>query len=290
MNNRDDRELCSTLIERILERGFPRSVVLATERGFPKEKGPWFFQLHDHPRLSICLSGRGSYRIIRNGVLTTVVLQKGDAIVASEGCIMASHPEARYLSFGLVFSSEMTRFLLAKRTPDSVGGKHRFLFGYHSSALIDDEIHWYFRTIEKASQRETDERYVARLIGLILLRARDISLREMTTPEIRSANFTWKAAKEYVDENLHRPLSREEIAEFLRIHPTHVSRLFRQFAGSSLRDYLMSARMEKARELLRNPSLRISEVAQACGIPDSNYFSRLFRRENGLPPTKSRDP
>lgn len=288
MKDRDERALVGRLIDRILERGFPRAVVLAHERGLPKETGPWAFQLYDHPRLSICLSRKGSYRILRNGVLTTVVLRKGDVIVVSPGCLMASHPEARYLSFGLVFSSEMTRFLLAKRTPNSVGGKHRFLFGHHSSALMDEEMHWCFKTIEKASQREADERYVAHLVGLILLRAQDLSLRAMAASEVRSGSFTWKAAKEYVDENLHRPLSREEIAEFLRIHPNHVSKLFRQFGGSSLREYLMRARMIKARELLKHPSLRISEIAEACGIPDPNYFSRCFRRENGYSPRESR--
>ncbi|HEY1081134.1 MAG TPA: AraC family transcriptional regulator, partial [Prosthecobacter sp.] len=285
MKGRDERAQVAGLIDQILQRGFPRSVVLADERGFPKGKGPWAFQLYDHSRLSICLSRRGTYRILRNGVLTTVVLQRGDALVVSPGCLMASHPEARYLSFGLVFSAEMTRFLLAKRTPNSVGGRHRFLFAHHSSALMDEEIHWCFKTIEKACQREADPRYAAQLVGLVLLRAKDLSLSQKAMAEVRSGSFTWKAAKEYVDENLHRPLSREEIAEFLRIHPNHVSKLFRQFGGSSLRDYLMRARMEKARGLLLHPALRISEIAESCGIPDPNYFSRCFRKEHGYSPT-----
>lgn len=281
-----EKEQLLAVLDRVLERKYPRSVVLAAERGLP-EGGSGLYQLHDYPRLSICLSNTGRYRILRDGAVVTVTLKKGDAIVVSPGCLMKSHSEAKYLAFGLVFSPEATRYLLAKRNPASGGGIHRFLLAHHGPELIDEEIRHYFRVIEKAALREADPRYAVGLVELILLRARDMC-RSVAGRSLPSGMFTWKAASEYVNENLHLPIGRKDVAGFLRIHPNHVSRLFARFAGESFSGYLMKARMVRAKVLLQNPVLRIGDIACACGIPDANYFSRCFRKEFGGSPRGSR--
>ena len=288
VKEKQKKEQILAVIDRVLGRGYPRQVILAAERGLPTGGATGHFMLHDYPRVSICLSRTGSYRIMRGGVVVPVTLSKGDAIVVNPGCIMGSHPEGKYLAFGLVFMPEMTRYLLAKRMPASVGGIHRFVLAHHGPEVMDEEIRYYFRTIEKAAERNAESRYAAGLLKLILLRAREMCLAPAVTPLYSNGRFTWQAAKAYVDENLHLPLGRNDVAEFLRIHPNHVSRLFARFADASFSAYLTKARMTKARGLLLDPSLRIGEVACACGLPDANYFSRCFRKEFGVSPRDSR--
>ncbi|RYD27311.1 MAG: AraC family transcriptional regulator [Verrucomicrobiaceae bacterium] len=288
MRERETKEQILRLLDRVLEKGYPREVLLAAERGLPRDGQGAGFMLHECPRLSICLSDTGSYRILREGVLVPVTLKKGDALVVNPGCAMGSHPEGKYLAFGLVFMPEMTRYLLAKRTPASAGGSHRFLLAHHGQEVIDEEIHQYFRTIARAAGRGADPRYSARLVELVLLRVREMFLSAASGPGHPGGMFTWKAAKEYIHENLHLPLGRDNVAEFLRIHPNHVSRLFNRYAETSFSTYLMQARMARARVLLREPSMRICEVAAACGLPDTNYFTRCFRKEFGRTPRESR--
>ena len=49
-------------------------------------------------------------------------------------------------------------------------------------------------------------------------------------------------------------------------------------------EYLLNLRMQEARQLLRITSLRIYEVADACGYPNVIYFSRVFAKSNGMTP------
>lgn len=71
-------------------------------------------------------------------------------------------------------------------------------------------------------------------------------------------------------------------------HPDHLTRLSRKHWGQSLVEWLSDRRLERARELLSEPNLRISEVAHRCGFKDALYFSRLFRRRCGCSPSQFR--
>jgi AraC-like DNA-binding protein len=69
-------------------------------------------------------------------------------------------------------------------------------------------------------------------------------------------------------------------------------RHFREVTGTSPADYLIRARIRKARNLLDfgHPGLSITEIAFRCGFNDSNYFARQFRRVTGTSPRNYRTP
>ncbi len=79
-----------------------------------------------------------------------------------------------------------------------------------------------------------------------------------------------------------------QLAARLRITPNHLTKLFRQKLGMSALDYMLNLRLQLARELLRENSLNIQEIAQKSGFADANYFTRIFRRRHGLTPTSFR--
>ena len=64
--------------------------------------------------------------------------------------------------------------------------------------------------------------------------------------------------------------------------------LFSQQSGFTLSAYLTQARMGRAAALLSDPSVRIADVAYAVGFEDPNYFSRVFRKFHGKPPSHFR--
>jgi len=84
------------------------------------------------------------------------------------------------------------------------------------------------------------------------------------------------------------PLSRESVAALFTISPNHLSRLFSQHGTMSFVDYVRWVRMAKARTILQKYHLPVGEVAKRCGYADSDYFSRLFRRQFGLTPGEYR--
>ena len=58
--------------------------------------------------------------------------------------------------------------------------------------------------------------------------------------------------------------------------------------GQTLTDYVNSRRVEQAAAMLRSGTLQVQTVAQYCGIPDVNYFSKLFKRYTGVSPKEFR--
>lgn len=87
-----------------------------------------------------------------------------------------------------------------------------------------------------------------------------------------------------VNRNPGMPFSVSEIASAARMTPNHFSTLFRQCKGQSFLEYLTDRRIDLAKELLRNLTLNIGEVASRCGYADPGYFARIFKQKTGVTP------
>ena len=79
-------------------------------------------------------------------------------------------------------------------------------------------------------------------------------------------------------------LSVESLAQQLGCTPDHLSRCFRAETGMPVMAYLREQRLSRAKDLLQDPKLNISEIAWACGFSSLNYFVRVFRQTTGRPP------
>jgi len=93
-----------------------------------------------------------------------------------------------------------------------------------------------------------------------------------------------QSAKEFIRDNLHKPVMLADIAAHLGVSAYHLSHLFSETSGFTLSSYLVNARMEKAAALLADPAMRVSEVASEVGFEDPNYFCKAFRRHFGCSP------
>ncbi|MBV8041668.1 AraC family transcriptional regulator [Pluralibacter sp.] len=100
--------------------------------------------------------------------------------------------------------------------------------------------------------------------------------------------FLYHSICNWLQDNYAQPLTRESVAGFFNISANHLSRLFSQQGSMSFVDYLRWVRMAKARMILQKYQLPIGDVALRCGYPDSDYFSRVFRRQFGLTPGEYR--
>lgn len=94
-----------------------------------------------------------------------------------------------------------------------------------------------------------------------------------------------RAAVASLRENFSRPITLESVADELAISPGRLSKLFIEELGRGFSDYLIDYRIERAKELLALPGASIKQASAACGYPDPNYFSRLFKKVTGLTPS-----
>jgi AraC-like DNA-binding protein len=87
-----------------------------------------------------------------------------------------------------------------------------------------------------------------------------------------------------IDANLSGDLSLHTLAAMQNISSGYLSALFKKELGQTLTDYVNQRRMKQAKQLLNSTVLQVQTIAQYCGIPDVNYFSKTFKRYCGCTP------
>ncbi|MEE1304867.1 MAG: response regulator [Agathobacter sp.] len=98
-----------------------------------------------------------------------------------------------------------------------------------------------------------------------------------------------ETAREFIEQNyMDEELSLNMLASHVNVSPNHLSMVFSQKTGKTFIKYLTDLRMTKAKELLKCTSKRSSEIAMEIGYRDSHYFSYLFKKTQGMTPTKYR--
>jgi AraC-like DNA-binding protein len=97
----------------------------------------------------------------------------------------------------------------------------------------------------------------------------------------------WKARK-FIYENSDEELSLTKVAKSVNISASYLSEKFKDVTGVNFVDYVAQARVRKARHLLRNTNLRISEIAFAVGFQSLSQFNRVFKKLTRQSPTQFR--
>ena len=97
-----------------------------------------------------------------------------------------------------------------------------------------------------------------------------------------------KKVCDYINSNLSKDISLEQMAEYANVSSFYLSRLFKEEKGITFINFLTDRRLEKSRELLSNTELSIKEITASIGYNDQNYFSRLFKNKYGVSPTEYR--
>lgn len=105
----------------------------------------------------------------------------------------------------------------------------------------------------------------------------------------KSEGLIIKNVKEYIEIHYGDNITLNLLAEKVYVHPAYLSTLFKRKTGCNFKEYLTEVRVNKARELLNDVSLRISDVAALVGYDGPKHFSKVFREITGLTPTDYRN-
>lgn len=97
-----------------------------------------------------------------------------------------------------------------------------------------------------------------------------------------ASSFLVNNALKYMEEHYRDKLKLQDVADHVYVSQWHLSKLLNRYKGQSFSDILNNIRIEKAKELLKDPSLRIGDIADMVGFLDMAHFSRVFKRQTGL--------
>ncbi|MBY9078543.1 response regulator [Paenibacillus sp. HN-1] len=92
----------------------------------------------------------------------------------------------------------------------------------------------------------------------------------------------------YLEQNYQTDLSLQEVAGKFFVSREYVSRRFKQEFGINFTDYIGNYRIDKSKLLMQNPHLTLSQISEMVGFHDVKYFSKVFKKREGITPKEYR--
>jgi transcriptional regulator GlxA family with amidase domain len=97
-----------------------------------------------------------------------------------------------------------------------------------------------------------------------------------------------RRAKQQLAGALEQTVDMQTLAHSLGVSYPHFRRVFKTSTGLPPQQYLLNLRINRAKQLMEEPGVKLSEVARRAGFDDSYYFSRVFKQKTGIPPSQWR--
>jgi YesN/AraC family two-component response regulator len=94
--------------------------------------------------------------------------------------------------------------------------------------------------------------------------------------------------REFIEKHYKEDISLQDVAGSMNYSDAYFCKIFKQCFDKSFLVYLTEYRVEKAKVLLADMSINIKDVSAEVGYRDSNYFARVFKRNEGITPTEYR--
>lgn len=104
-----------------------------------------------------------------------------------------------------------------------------------------------------------------------------------------TGNIHVEKARHYLSDHLTQEIRTDDIAAAVGLSPYHLSRLFKSLTGQTMREYLIHERIETAKQLLVTTDRTIPQIASLLRFCDQSYFTKVFRRIEGITPNTYRD-
>lgn len=91
---------------------------------------------------------------------------------------------------------------------------------------------------------------------------------------------------DYIDDNLHLRITVEQLADYVKLSPSYLSKLFKQETGYCVSDYIQETKINTAKNMLLYSSYSAAEIASILAYPNQSYFTKIFHKRVGVTPKK----
>ena len=131
----------------------------------------------------------------------------------------------------------------------------------------------------------------AGIVHLLEIFGKQLSLvaNQIALHEAEAESPLVRRARAYIAGHHEDPVSLDEIAKAMHVSTFYFCKMFKKATGLTFTDYLGRIRIEKAKTLLLNPHLRVSEIAYMVGFQSLTHFNRVFRNLTGESPSHFRE-
>ncbi len=178
------------------------------------------------------------------------------------------HPQAPVRSMKNLSLSHNT---LARKAAENAGVHPLYLDGISGKFAIQIE--------QAQSLGELDALY-EEMLYVYCTTVRDLAQAQYS-PLIKEAVTTIRL-------RLNEPISLNDIADTLGVHPSYLARTFKKETGMTITDYIHKLRIDEAKYLLDQGNVSVSDAAFSVGYIDANYFSKVFTKREHMTPQEYR--
>ncbi len=270
--------------ESILKKSFKSSVknnisLTVYNSGYEKCRGghSWGPAVRDHYLIHYIVSGKGMYRVGGK----EYHLSAGDMFLARESEVIyyCADEEDPWEYCWVGFNGTDAKYLL---NMTSFAGDNLVIKITESEAILSLISNIY-------NGQGGDVAHETEMLGyLYLFLAKLMQMNEEESAVERGGYKYVRAALNFIKYNYSAPIDVSDIAKAVGVSRSHLYRVFMMQLSISPSDYLEKYRINEAAALLKNTELSVSEVANSVGFDDALYFSRVFKKNKGVPPSKHR--
>ena len=236
---------------------------------------PLFSHVVNFPRLEIPLHGLYRNQIESGGEIANAVLRPGMALYAAPNCwnLPEWQPGLELLSifFGRAQLNISLVSARSKNYPQLASQKYslpRPISGPVPHLLIAlAELH----AEDEASPALTD------LVRALVCCVENL-LRQPVTRHGSRAQSLLEEIRVFLQSHYQYEITRDSVADQFGISPNHLSRLFQTHGRMTFSNYLTHVRIDRAKHLLRNYTLKLDDIAARCGYHDTPYFWHVFKK------------
>lgn len=154
-----------------------------------------------------------------------------------------------------------------------------------ADALLDQLI-----LLKEMNHHGTQEILIRNTLSTVWLLLLDEIKKHFEAPQVieTEKQIRIKSMLSYIHRNFRNKITLEEIAAAANISEREANRIFQKIIQQTPFEYLLSYRLNMAKELLSHSDLSITEISYRCGFTDSAYMGKQFRKANGLTPKEYR--
>ena len=219
----------------------------------------------------ICTKGKGEFYLENR----RHVVAKNDVVIIPDNIAHAYTPlDENWAIYWIAFTGFATRQSLAV-----MNFKHGKCFSAEKAeALLET-----YGNIYKTLRADTVNGHITASEHLYSLLLKSYKLSFGLRKDTKLNPIAGKAL-EYIEKYYSEPITLDDIAGVLGISKRHLCRVFKEHVRVTPNEYIIKKRLQEAKLLLSTTQLKIKEVAKKVGFEDSNYFSVVFSKYEGVNP------
>lgn len=247
------------------------------------------FTAVDSLLVSMVLKGhaRGKWKV--DGVVSEIHLQPGSLIIL---------PPDKGVEVDIKDPAEFINIYISKRLLSDIiiefsSAGSGLLRLDHSFSVFDDFLEQTISSLKEILYlggrfSGIEVQYIARVIVARVVSKYSINTTEELNTEVGLSVSVLQKTFDFIDQNLHRRIVIERLADTAGVGAAQFARLFKRATNVTLHQYIIKRRVERASELLSETQMPIAEIAHECGFADQVHLTRFFGRIIGTSPASFR--